>query len=658
MVFRDRSTTGAAFAAVRTALMCGLGLALGAPIVSAAPGARSEDQAGALTEADTAVQAVAIFPGQNIQAIVDASPPGTTFLLKSGIHRGQTIRPRTGDTYLGEAGTILSGATPLTTIVRAGAWWATPGQTQDETRYRPEATRFDGWDVCQPGVARCSSLDQLFIDGQGLEHAGSLDQVGPGRFFFDYDADTIYFADDPTGHRVEISTTPTAFENTGDDVTISGLIVERYASTFSHGVIDGTDRVGWVVTNNEVRWNHSTGMRVGPRAVVRDNRVHHNGQLGIFASGDDVLVEDNEIAYNNLARYEVTYEAAGTKFVGTRNLVVRGNYSHHNIGPGLWSDLDNLDTLYEDNVSQDNEWMGIWYEVSYRATIRNNIIRRNGFAHSDWMWGAGILVAGSSEVEVSGNFVEGNADGIGGIEQDRGQGVFGPHEIWNLWVHDNTVIGTDGWTAGIVQNVSNPAVYSRNNRFDFNTYRLRPASQNGAPFTWMDGYRTAASWRGSGNDLSSAFSQPLPETVSFLSDRTFQSAASGWGPVERDRSNGEARAGDGRIITVAGVPYTRGLGVHAPSDLRFMLNGACSAFTAIVGIDGEESADGHGSAAFQVWTDGVLRYDSGVMTAASESTGVLVDTTGTSQLALVVTDGGDGSSYDHADWADAQVSCR
>jgi parallel beta-helix repeat protein len=483
-----------------------------------------------------------------------------------------------------------------------------------------------------------------------------LEQVAPGKFYFDYDADTIYFADDPTGRRVETSITATAFENTGDDVTISGLVVERYASTFSHGVLDGTDCTGWIVSSNDVRWNHSTGIRVGSRAQVRGNRVHHNGQLGIFASGDDVVVENNEIAYNNRARYEVTYEAAGTKFVGTRNLIVRGNYAHHNVGPGLWSDLDNIDTLYEDNVSQDNEWMGIWYEISYRATIRNNIIRRNGFAHPNWLWGAGILVAGSSDVDVYGNFLEGNADGIGGIEQDRGRGVYGAHDIWNLWVHHNTVIGTDGWSAGIVQDRSNPAVYSRNNRFDFNRYRLRPGSQNGAPYTWMDGYRTPAQWLATGMDMSGLLSQPQAETVSFLSDRGWMSAASGWGPVERDRSNGEAPAGDGRTITVARVPYTRGLGVHAPSDLRYVLGGSCSAFTAIVGVDDELGA--LGSVTFQVWTDGVLRYDSGVRTGGSAAQGVFVDITGANQLSLVVTDGGDGPSYDHADWADAQVSCR
>ena len=34
---------------------------------------------------------VAIAPGQNIQSIVNSHPAGTTFLLKAGVHRNQTI---------------------------------------------------------------------------------------------------------------------------------------------------------------------------------------------------------------------------------------------------------------------------------------------------------------------------------------------------------------------------------------------------------------------------------------------------------------------------------------------------------------------------------------------------------------------------------------
>jgi len=37
----------------------------------------------------------------------------------------------------------------------------------------------------------------------------------------------------------------------------------------------------------------------------------------------------------------------------------------------------------------------------------------------------------------------------------------------------------------------------------------------------------------------------------------------GWGPVERDRSNGESAPGDGNPLTLDGVVYLKGLGILA-----------------------------------------------------------------------------------------------
>jgi len=59
---------------------------------------------------------------------------------------------------------------------------------------------------------------------------------------------------------------------------------------------------------------------------------------------------------------------------------------------------------------------------------------------------------------------------------------------------------------------------------------------------------------------------------------------------------------------------------------------------------------------FQVWGDGVLLYESGVMTGSTPTKSVNVNIAGKSQLRLVVTDGGDGISSDHADWAGALLS--
>jgi hypothetical protein len=81
--------------------------------------------------------AAAVYPGEDIQARVNASPPGSAFLLKSGVHRLQTISPLAGDTFTGEAGTVLSGATLLTDLTRSGSYWVASGQTQQGAVHLP-----------------------------------------------------------------------------------------------------------------------------------------------------------------------------------------------------------------------------------------------------------------------------------------------------------------------------------------------------------------------------------------------------------------------------------------------------------------------------------------------------------------------------------------
>ncbi|WTX58391.1 NPCBM/NEW2 domain-containing protein [Streptomyces sp. NBC_00648] len=148
---------------------------------------------------------------------------------------------------------------------------------------------------------------------------------------------------------------------------------------------------------------------------------------------------------------------------------------------------------------------------------------------------------------------------------------------------------------------------------------------------------------------------PPPTGLNQLSDLPWTSAVGGWGPVERDRSNGEQTAGDGRTLTIGGTAYAKGLGTHAPSDISYYLGGACSSLGVDVGVD-DESTKG-GSVRFQIWRDTTLVADSGVRTAADPPRHLSADLKGGSKLRLVVTDGGDGINYDHADWADAKLAC-
>ncbi|MEU0966146.1 NPCBM/NEW2 domain-containing protein [Streptomyces sp. NPDC005917] len=148
---------------------------------------------------------------------------------------------------------------------------------------------------------------------------------------------------------------------------------------------------------------------------------------------------------------------------------------------------------------------------------------------------------------------------------------------------------------------------------------------------------------------------PPPAGSSYLSDLPWLSAGNGWGPVERDTSNGETAAGDGHRLTVGGVVYAKGLGTHAQSAIDYYTGKACEKVTADVGVDDEEAAKG--TVSFEVWADGTKVASTGVLTTDMAAQPLTADVTGAEVISLVVTDGGDGVTSDHGDWADARITC-
>jgi len=146
-----------------------------------------------------------------------------------------------------------------------------------------------------------------------------------------------------------------------------------------------------------------------------------------------------------------------------------------------------------------------------------------------------------------------------------------------------------------------------------------------------------------------------PSGSSYLSDLPWTSMANGWGPAERNTSNGEDQALDGRPITLDGVVFDHGLGAHATSEIVFHLGGNCTGLTAQVGVDDEVGAGG--SVVFSVVGDGRELFRSATLTGSSATASAVADLAGVQELRLRVTDGGDGQTADHADWADPFVVC-
>jgi len=144
-----------------------------------------------------------------------------------------------------------------------------------------------------------------------------------------------------------------------------------------------------------------------------------------------------------------------------------------------------------------------------------------------------------------------------------------------------------------------------------------------------------------------------PPGVDYVSDLPFVSQRNGWGPVERDTSNGENQGGDGGPLRIRGTTFDKGLGVHAFSEVTVDIGGAYERFTAQVGLDDEVT--GPGSVAFEVIGDGAVLARTGVLTRADPAQPIDVDVTGVETLTLRVTDGGDGINFDHGDWGDGQL---
>jgi|GEM_PF-2722874 len=142
--------------------------------------------------------------------------------------------------------------------------------------------------------------------------------------------------------------------------------------------------------------------------------------------------------------------------------------------------------------------------------------------------------------------------------------------------------------------------------------------------------------------------------IVFVSDLAWTSATNGWGPPERDRSNGETGGNDGRPIALNGVTYGKGIGCHANSEIRIPLNRQYSWFLAKVGID-DEIGGIAGSAIFRVYVDDRLVYDSSIMNASTTTQQVFAPVAGGTEMRLVTNDAGDGNGQDHTSWGDAYL---
>jgi hypothetical protein len=361
--------------------------------------------------------------------------------------------------------------------------------------------------MCSKEAPLCGFPEELFWDNVPIPRARSLGETGPGEWYFDYDNKQVYVGSTPTGHQVELATRSFAFRGAAARVTIRGLAIEKYAVSAQSAAVDAQGR-DWTVQSNEIRFNHGWGVRIAPGMKLVANFIHDNGQLGVGGTGDGVVIEDNEVARNNIARFESGWEAGGVKIFRSSNLRVVGNYVCENIGSGLWTDTDNSNVSYLNNTVENNWGPGIQHEISFSALIRGNVLRNNGRGGSPWLWGAQILVQNSHDVEVTENQVEVSAKGGNGIsvvQQDRGP----EYMVRNVEVHHNDITywGRNGMS-GAAADFQSGRLFGGNNSFHDNSYHaLDPTFPHWA---WQDQERNWSAFRSVGQERNGIVNSAVP----------------------------------------------------------------------------------------------------------------------------------------------------
>lgn len=186
-----------------------------------------------------------------------------------------------------------------------------------------------------------------------------------------------------------------AFGGYARGVRISHLTIQGFGAGIGdnggEGVVNHDSGDGWLIDHNTIRRNAGAGLFLGNGGKAVGNCLVKNGEYGFQSfemdGAHDVVLRGNEIARNNTADWETTHPGCGCsgggKFWNTPNARVVGNYVHHNHGPGLWADTNDVGFLFKRNYISDNEGEGLFYEISYNAAITQNTFARNG-------WKAGL----------------------------------------------------------------------------------------------------------------------------------------------------------------------------------------------------------------------------------------------------------------------------
>jgi parallel beta-helix repeat protein len=305
-----------------------------------------------------------------LEEAVARAPSGATVVLRGGVYRTGDLRLNKEialQPFLDEV-PVLDGSRELTNVSQnAGVWTAALEQLP--------ATG----DAGQPPVS-------LWIDDVPLLPAASVAELAAGSFFFDPDAGTVSWVDDPAGKRVEASVFSHAIERVYWELpnvpgppdeaglVIRGLTFRRYALT--------------------ALWLRAAG------AQVEHCRFVDGGGQGILAFRGQSVIRFNEFTGQRGAAANLVEFGGGT-------------FSHNWLTGNSWESGGGSDTarvavfsggtggLVRSNLLLDNGGHGLWVG----GDPQGHAVLENVVDGCDAPEGSGINLNGGYDTLVAGNVV-------------------------------------------------------------------------------------------------------------------------------------------------------------------------------------------------------------------------------------------------------------
>jgi parallel beta-helix repeat protein len=286
---------------------------------------------------------VNIVPGQSIQPLVDMHSGGTTFCLRAGVHRlTSSIRPKTGNTFVGEYGAILD-----------GTGWSTGDGTQAAFRAQNEDIDYVTIrnlvirNMPQYGISAFYDFsDHWTIENNEIHHCKYGIEFAPS---FSIRYNSIH-------HNVGNPSDPKPALRGGG-----------YAASHASDTLFESNEIAYNGPEQKVAGNSSN-------VVWRNNFVHHNVSDGIWFDTDanaNALIESNRVEDNG--RDGISFEAS----IGA---TIRSNTLRRNSGAAVLISMSQNAQIY--NNSLEANFGGIAYFLDCAALSLVDDVKNNA-AHDN-----------------------------------------------------------------------------------------------------------------------------------------------------------------------------------------------------------------------------------------------------------------------------------